>query len=109
EPGGFGPSQPANERSPGSGGKRGGTAVRPRRSGRVVLVEPDRQAARTQHMAVYPRTGGTDVPAQPNFPTLERDVLAYWEAEDTFVKSVSQRPANAEFVFYDGPPFANGL
>jgi isoleucyl-tRNA synthetase len=60
-------------------------------------------------MAVYPRTGDTDVPAQPHFPTLERDVLGYWEAEDTFVKSVSQRPADREFVFYDGPPFANGL
>jgi isoleucyl-tRNA synthetase len=60
-------------------------------------------------MAVYPRTGDTDVPAQPHFPTLERDVLGYWEAEDTFVKSVSQRPADCEFVFYDGPPFANGL
>jgi isoleucyl-tRNA synthetase len=60
-------------------------------------------------MAVYPRTGDTDVPAQPNFPSLERDVLAYWKAGDTFVKSVSQRPAGREFVFYDGPPFANGL
>ncbi len=60
-------------------------------------------------MAVYPRTGDTDVPAQPNFPALERDVLAYWEAGDTFVRSVSQRPADNEFVFYDGPPFANGL
>jgi isoleucyl-tRNA synthetase len=60
-------------------------------------------------MAVYPRTGDTDVPAQPHFPSLEREVLGYWEAEDTFVKSVSQRPADREFVFYDGPPFANGL
>jgi isoleucyl-tRNA synthetase len=60
-------------------------------------------------MAVYPRTGTSDVPAQPNFPALERDVLGYWEAEDTFRTSVSQRPADREFVFYDGPPFANGL
>src|SRR5690349_16561415 len=60
-------------------------------------------------MAVYPRTGGTEVPAQPHFPSLERDVLEHWEAGDTFGESVRQRPANAEFVFYDGPPFANGL
>jgi isoleucyl-tRNA synthetase len=80
-------------------------------------------------MAVYPRsrttgtetgaeadtaTGtatGTDVgvPAQPNFPDLERGVLAYWQAQDTFRASVQQRPADDEFVFYDGPPFANGL
>ena len=57
----------------------------------------------------YPRSGATDVPAQPSFPALERDVLAYWQAQDTFRASVRQRPADREFVFYDGPPFANGL
>ncbi len=57
----------------------------------------------------YPRTGGTDVPAQPDFPALEREVLDYWEAGDTFRESIRQRPAGDEFVFYDGPPFANGL
>jgi isoleucyl-tRNA synthetase len=65
--------------------------------------------------AAYPRAGGTGVPAQPSFPALERDVLDYWEAHDTFRASVRQRPrarsgaADSEFVFYDGPPFANGL
>ena len=60
-------------------------------------------------MAVYPRTGHNDVPAQPDFPALERDVLDYWDASDTFRESIRQRPADDEFVFYDGPPFANGL
>jgi isoleucyl-tRNA synthetase len=65
-------------------------------------------------MAVYPRSATTgantqEVPAQPDFPALERDVLAYWQAQDTFRASVRQRPADDEFVFYDGPPFANGL
>jgi isoleucyl-tRNA synthetase len=36
-------------------------------------------------------------------------VLDYWEAGDTFRESIRQRPADDEFVFYDGPPFANGL
>ncbi len=49
------------------------------------------------------------VPAQPSFPELEEAVLAYWAASDTFTQSVSQRPRDSEFVFYDGPPFANGL
>jgi len=53
------------------------------------------------------------VPAHPSFPTLEREVLAGWAADDTFVASVEARPAGEngsnEFVFYDGPPFANGL
>ena len=60
-------------------------------------------------MAVYPLTGDTEVPAQPDFPALEREVLEYWQAQDTFRASIRQRPADREFVFYDGPPFANGL
>jgi tetratricopeptide (TPR) repeat protein len=60
-------------------------------------------------MAVYPRSGDTDVPAQPSFPALERDVLTHWQAQDTFRASVAQRPEDHEFVFYDGPPFANVL
>lgn len=54
-----------------------------------------------------------DVQAKPDFPQLERETLAYWKAENTFKKSVETRPAGQdgdnEFVFYDGPPFANGL
>lgn len=53
------------------------------------------------------------VPASPDLPALEADVLAYWKDDDTFVASVEARPAGEdgsnEFVFYDGPPFANGL
>ena len=53
------------------------------------------------------------VPAAPRFPRIEERVLAYWEADDTFRASVEQRTAGEngdnEFVFYDGPPFANGL
>ncbi|GAA4545961.1 isoleucine--tRNA ligase [Pseudonocardia xishanensis] len=53
------------------------------------------------------------VPAHPSFPQLEREVLKAWEADDTFAASVEARPAGEnganEFVFYDGPPFANGL
>jgi isoleucyl-tRNA synthetase len=68
-------------------------------------------------MSVYPRAETakaagqpeTGVPAQPSFPELEEGVLAYWAANDTFQESVRQRPADQDFVFYDGPPFANGL
>jgi isoleucyl-tRNA synthetase len=53
------------------------------------------------------------VPPQPSFPKLEEDVLAYWKAHRTFEASVAAREAGVhganEFVFYDGPPFANGL
>jgi isoleucyl-tRNA synthetase len=52
-----------------------------------------------------------DVAAQPNFPQIEEGVLAFWEADRTFEASVEQHPRSgeSEFVFYDGPPFANGL
>ncbi|MDO8151867.1 isoleucine--tRNA ligase [Isoptericola sp. b408] len=57
--------------------------------------------------------GIAGVPASPQLPQIERDVLAYWEADDTFRASVAKNPAGEhgenEFVFYDGPPFANGL
>jgi isoleucyl-tRNA synthetase len=53
------------------------------------------------------------VPASPRFPQIEERVLSYWAADDTFRASVENRPAGEnganEFVFYDGPPFANGL
>ena len=53
------------------------------------------------------------VDPQPNFPAIEEAVLARWAADSTFERSVAARPAGTgganEFVFYDGPPFANGL
>ncbi len=54
-----------------------------------------------------------DVPASPRFPDIEARVLAWWDQDGTFPASVEQRPGEGdggeEFVFYDGPPFANGL
>jgi isoleucyl-tRNA synthetase len=60
-------------------------------------------------MATYPRAGASEVPAQPEFPELEQRALAYWNAHDTFRESIKNRDGDSEFVFYDGPPFANGL
>src|SRR3989339_783472 len=39
----------------------------------------------------------------------EEEVLKYWEEHKCFEKSVSERPENKPYVFYDGPPFATGL
>ncbi|MFM8267301.1 MAG: isoleucine--tRNA ligase [Ilumatobacteraceae bacterium] len=50
-----------------------------------------------------------DVPAQPSFPDLEREILDVWRADRTFEASVDAREGADEYVFYDGPPFANGL
>jgi isoleucyl-tRNA synthetase len=43
------------------------------------------------------------------FPEIEQRILKYWEDDGTFQASVESRPEDNEFVFYDGPPFANGL
>jgi isoleucyl-tRNA synthetase len=62
----------------------------------------------------YPKhTDAAGVPASPDLPAVERAVLDHWAADKTFEASVDQRPAGEngsnEYVFYDGPPFANGL
>ena len=44
-----------------------------------------------------------------SFPEMEKEIIAYWEKEKTFQKSIDIRKEAEEFVFYDGPPFANGL
>ena len=49
------------------------------------------------------------VPTRADFPAMERRILDQWERQRTFERSVEQRPADDEYVFYDGPPFANGL
>ena len=49
-----------------------------------------------------------DVKAKPDFVELEKEVLKFWDENKTFEKSVHNRDGAAEFVFYDGPPFANG-
>jgi isoleucyl-tRNA synthetase len=52
-----------------------------------------------------------DVQPSPSFPALEREVIERWRAEGTFQASVDRRAAEGadEYVFYDGPPFANGV
>jgi len=49
------------------------------------------------------------IPASPDFPEIERGILAFWKKDDTFRASVENREGREEWVFYDGPPFANGL
>ena len=56
---------------------------------------------------VYPQidmTGGSS-----RFPEMEENVLKYWKKDDTFQASIDQRDDAEDYVFYDGPPFANGL
>ncbi|MCU1580070.1 MAG: isoleucine-tRNA ligase [Rhodoglobus sp.] len=58
----------------------------------------------------YPRhTPDESVTPSPRFPAIEEQVLAYWKENGTFQASIDQREGAPEWVFYDGPPFANGL
>ena len=78
--------------------------------------------ANTSASHVYPKANVTastqenasaQVAPNPSFPKLEESVLQYWDANNTFRKSIEYRPSGKgsqnEFVFFDGPPFANGL
>jgi len=58
----------------------------------------------------YPRVDyGVAKDSGVDFPDLEQRVLAHWADDDTFRASITNRDGAEEFVFYDGPPFANGL
>jgi len=52
---------------------------------------------------------GVTTSGGPSFPALEERVLREWEQDGTFAASIDHRAGAEEFVFYDGPPFANGL
>jgi isoleucyl-tRNA synthetase len=63
-------------------------------------------------MAMPDTTGASrypQVPSQVNYPSLEERILAYWNHDHTFEASVALNGPDTEYVFYDGPPFANGL
>ncbi|MGG5171447.1 isoleucine--tRNA ligase [Pseudarthrobacter sp. J1738] len=72
-------------------------------------------------MPKYPKAttspDASGVSTSVKFPHIEERILKYWDQDGTFQASIDQRPAQLdgeapgtnEFVFYDGPPFANGL
>lgn len=44
-----------------------------------------------------------------NLPAFEREILANWKSEDAFNESIKNRDGAKPFVFYEGPPSANGM
>ena len=46
---------------------------------------------------------------QLDLPATEKEILAIWKTENTFKKSVEQRDQAKSYVFYEGPPSANGM
>ncbi len=49
------------------------------------------------------------VDPKQSFPEIEKKILKDWEKNKIFEKSVKQREGEKKYVFFDGPPFANGL
>ena len=43
-----------------------------------------------------------------HLPSIDAEILQFWEDEQVFQRSVDQRPTENSFVFYEGPPSANG-
>ena len=57
-----------------------------------------------EKLTPYPK-----VPAKPDLPEIEKKILSEWGTSKTFERTVTLRSEESEYVFYDGPPFANGL
>jgi len=64
----------------------------------------------------YPKSSGRaqagaafGVTPSPRFPEIEERILEFWKHDGTFQASIDRREGCEEWVFYDGPPFANGL
>lgn len=49
-----------------------------------------------------------EFPRDQTLPEIEKEVLDFWETHDTFRKSVAEREGAIPFVFFEGPPTANG-
>ena len=51
----------------------------------------------------------TPLPSQFSFPEAEKRVLAFWDEHSIFEESLRRRAGQPRFVFYEGPPTANGM
>ncbi|MFM9059219.1 MAG: isoleucine--tRNA ligase [Planctomycetaceae bacterium] len=49
------------------------------------------------------------VRGKPDFPALEKAIAAFWRADGTYGKSLERRRGAQRFVFFEGPPTANGM
>ncbi len=49
------------------------------------------------------------IPKGLNLPSLEQEILSLWQAENIFETSIKNREGKTPFVFFEGPPSANGM
>jgi isoleucyl-tRNA synthetase len=69
-----------------------------------ALAAPAEARRRAPRMPSVPRP----VDPQQSFPELELEVLARWRERDVFAESLRRREGAPQYVFYEGPPTANG-
>lgn len=50
----------------------------------------------------------TPLPARVDLPAVDQEILALWRERDVFARSMAQTAGGQEWVFYEGPPTANG-
>jgi len=55
-----------------------------------------------------PRSKFKDVPTSLSFPDMEEGILKLWKDKDVFQRSMQEREGGPEYVFFEGPPTANG-
>ncbi len=48
------------------------------------------------------------VDTRQSFPKMEEEILKFWDENKIFEKSVQNNPEEKSFIFYEGPPTANG-
>ena len=90
------------KRCPAEGGSRTVARTLARRVPRQRKTD---YSARPAHMT----TIFAKVPAEMNFPAEEGEVLRFWKERKIFEKSLEERRGKPAFVFYEGPPTANGM
>ena len=49
-----------------------------------------------------------EIEARPDFPSFEEETLRFWREHTIFAKSMAKNEGNERFVFFEGPPTANG-
>jgi len=83
-----------------------------REAGQLVRLRRDQYHKWFDLFTGFERFGAAmfePLPAQINFPQAELQVLEFWRKHDIFGKSLELRRGAPRFVFYEGPPTANGL
>src|SRR2546426_6102956 len=75
---------------------------------RLVPAPKGRGVSRVRAKEVRPMGGFQAVEAKVSFPELELRILRFWREGDVFHESLRRRQGSPEWIFYEGPPTANG-